>query len=1176
MSFSYANPTSGPSAGGIGWMNFGNITLNPGDSASFSGVLNNGVQVSFDLSLNLVSGTPRSFSGTPVPTYPLAQFGTAGYTGLVGNVAMYSQNISLVSSVSTFLISNVVVKDINNIAVPNYTILIGDAEDTNLFESIKGQTNGDVWNLFTTVGTGGTPTLTGVGTSTFDIVGNQQFGAMKAYVLSSQNATNVTLTISNQDPTISRQGFVIGFATTQVTLQKNIGNRIDASDQFILDINGNPGSTVTTSGNANGIQSQRASIFATAGNTYIINESMALGSASALSDYTQIISASNATPSGSIPPVGTLPINVTPILGDDITYTIVNAAPEIFTKKVDKAFADIGDIITYEVTIENPNNFEITNVQFNDATPSGTVYIGNLTVSVPYTGIDPATGLVITIIAANSSVVIAWQVQVNTFPPIPNPVANYANIIVPQGTSGMSNVVTTQVNTAFVSIIKMVDKAYATVDDVLTYSFLLHNSGNVPANNVIITDILPLGTSFIPGTLVGASGTLPTLTLLGSIPSMKDAMVQFQVKVDGSIPSPNPILNEASIQYSYTVDPQNPNGSTKTNNSNQVSTLVNEANVQIDKQVDKTYAGVNDVLTYTFLLKNTGNVAANNVVINDVLVNGITFVPGSLIGAIGTPNAMTLNSPLAAGDSTTVSFQVQVNGSIPSPNPILDKATVNYTFTVDPNNPDAVTKSQESNEVQTLIQEAKLNIQKAVDKAFADVNDVITYTLTLQNIGNTAANNIVIQDVLPAGTTFINGALIGAIGTPPTLSLPTSIAPNTTHTISFQVLTSTTLPNPNPLVNDATATYTYTINPNNPDGANGNDMSNIVTTQINTAHVTTLKTVDKEYANVGDIITYTLALYNSGNTLANNVVIHDVLPHGVSFVEGSLSGATGTPPNFKLSSSIGAQSFAYVSFSVRIDELPSTDKITNQADVSYTYTVNPLYPNDHQSNIPSNTVTTQVRQAIVSIEKSVNKTISYIGDIITYKIAVKNSGNVSANNIVIQDVLANGIQYVNNSVQSNVTIIFNLPTITLTQPLLPGQIAVIEFQARVISMPNPNPIANYAILNYTYVLDPNEPPVSIQRTSNTVFTEVFRNAYPQQITDIIESVALEQAALAQLMQAEGAKIQTAVSQGSISQEELLCINKSVADVISSIQLLEIILKQKMSVLDCQILGSCAN
>lgn len=41
MSFAYANPTSGPSAGGIGWFNFGNLILSPGQTVTgLSGTLN--------------------------------------------------------------------------------------------------------------------------------------------------------------------------------------------------------------------------------------------------------------------------------------------------------------------------------------------------------------------------------------------------------------------------------------------------------------------------------------------------------------------------------------------------------------------------------------------------------------------------------------------------------------------------------------------------------------------------------------------------------------------------------------------------------------------------------------------------------------------------------------------------------------------------------------------------------------------------------------------------------------------------------------------------------------------------------------------------------------------------------------------------------------------------------
>lgn len=53
-----------------------------------------------------------------------------------------------------------------------------------------------------------------------------------------------------------------------------------------------------------------------------------------------------------------------------MTYTILNVAEEVFTKTVDKAFADIGDILTYTISVDNPNNFALNNVVVTDATPA--------------------------------------------------------------------------------------------------------------------------------------------------------------------------------------------------------------------------------------------------------------------------------------------------------------------------------------------------------------------------------------------------------------------------------------------------------------------------------------------------------------------------------------------------------------------------------------------------------------------------------------------------------------------------------------------------------------------------------------------------------------------------------------------------------------------------------------
>ncbi|MEG0688478.1 MAG: CshA/CshB family fibrillar adhesin-related protein, partial [Hungatella sp.] len=391
MSFSYANAGSGPSAGGIGWFNFGNLTLNPGDTLTgLTGTLNDGSTVTFDLQSLPTSFVPFTAVSSPVQ---FAYFGSAGYTGILGNVALKTPLLPSYASASTLVLSNIVVKDPNGNPVANYTAVLADAESTNSFpqytEYLNFLTNGGAWNLLATLGAN-PPTLAGVGSNSVTITGTNQSASQAAYVLTSMSPTSLTLAV------YGREAVSIGFAVTKVTVCKNIGDRINSADQFVLNIAGTPNNQITTTGSADGMQSPCAVVYGLPGNTYTITEAMAPGSVSPISAYTRIVSAINTTPGGSVPPTGSLPINFTPALGDIVNYTILNAAPQIFTKSVDKTNAKPGDVLTYTVTGINPNNFALPGVVFTDPTPAGTTYIGNLIVSVPYTGTTPATGLTLT------------------------------------------------------------------------------------------------------------------------------------------------------------------------------------------------------------------------------------------------------------------------------------------------------------------------------------------------------------------------------------------------------------------------------------------------------------------------------------------------------------------------------------------------------------------------------------------------------------------------------------------------------------------------------------------------------------------------------------------------------------------------------------------------------------
>ena len=67
----------------------------------------------------------------------------------------------------------------------------------------------------------------------------------------------------------------------------------------------------------------------------------------------------------------------------------------------------------------------------------------------------------------------------------------------------------------------------------------------------------------------------------------------------------------------------------------------------------------------------------------------------------------------------------------------------------------------------------------------------------------------------------------------------------------------------------------------------------------------------------------------------------------------------------------------------------------------------------------------------------------------------------------------------------------------------------------------------------------------------------------QAITDIIQSVALEETALSHILNAEGEKIQKVVAMEDVTPEVLLATNKSVESMVNAVSKLEMILKDKI-------------
>ena len=624
------------------------------------------------------------------------------------------------------------------------------------------------------------------------------------------------------------------------------------------------------------------------------------------------------------------------------------------TKSVDKTFAEVGDILTYNFSLTNDGNVTANNVLLSDSIANGTAFVPNSVIvnGVAQPGVTP-TSITIGSINAGTTITASFQVSITSIPN-PNPISNSAsisyNFIVDPNTSPVSKNTTstttlTQVNDANVISAKTVDRTFATVGDVLTYSILLKNAGSVTADNPTFVDTNPDGTTFIPNTFL-INGVLqnnadPNVGVpLPSIPANGSLTVSYQVTVT-SLPTQNPTINSSSTQYSFILNPGDP-PTIETSLSNTVSTQINIANVVIVKQVDLTIADVGQPITYTISLANLGNTPANNVVVTDIIPSGTTLVPNSIfIGGTlqlgADPGAGLQVGTIPAGGFTTIVFQISAS-SLPTQNPVQNSAALQYNFIADPNLP-AVVRNATSNIVSTQINTANIVATKLTSTNFADVDDVITYATILTNNGNIPASNVTFTDIIPAGTIFlpntvtINGVPI-ANANPANGILIGTIGANSSRTVSFQVSVPT-IPSPNPITNQSSTTFQYMYDASKPI-VTQMVASNTVQTTINNATIAAVKSADKQFANVNDMITYTTTLTNNGNTLASNVIFTDVLPNGTSFIPNSVTVNGNTLPNTNPASGIAIDPInpntsATISFQVIVNSIPSTNQSRTKA-----------------------------------------------------------------------------------------------------------------------------------------------------------------------------------------------------------------------------------------------------
>ena len=241
-------------------------------------------------------------------------------------------------------------------------------------------------------------------------------------------------------------------------------------------------------------------------------------------------------------------------------------------------------------------------------------------------------------------------------------------------------------------LIKTEDRSTAAIGDVVTYTVTLTNICTQPLQNVRFTDYIPAGLAFVPGSVVVNNVPNADLNpLIGfTVPDIDGdttLQVSFRALVS-AVPTPNPAINRASVQYVYTPVAGGILDSYQLT-SNDVALLVEvpatEADLSITKIANTRTMRPCDTVVYTITVSNNGPDAAQNVVLSDLLAsallqpsfsanNGITWQPwdGSYdLGVLGSGGVRTIHIRAIVSGSARgeVVNTAHVGSSTPDPNP---------------------------------------------------------------------------------------------------------------------------------------------------------------------------------------------------------------------------------------------------------------------------------------------------------------------------------------------------------------------------------------------------------------------------------------------------------------------------------------------------------------------------
>jgi len=491
----------------------------------------------------------------------------------------------------------------------------------------------------------------------------------------------------------------------------------------------------------------------------------------------------------------------------------------------------------------------------------------------------------------------------------------------------------------------------------------------------------------------------------------------------------------------------------------------NDLSLTMTVPASDLFPNVNDTVTFTIKVLNTGATTVTGITVKDVLPPGLTYKSDDGGGTYNKTTGIWVAGSLGAGATAQLKITATVTqqtGAISNEAEIWDADQVDPDSTPGNGNP----LEDDYDKVTINPKIADLNITKTVTNATPNKGEKILFTITVSNAGPDNAENVTVKDLLPADVTYIaddgggsyNYATgIWAVGT----LLASGIGSSDTLIITAQLITSEAKTN---------AAEVWTSDQYDPDSIPGNgetsedDYASVVVTPTS-ADLSLTKTINNPIPNVGDAVTFTIKVSNAGPNNATNVSVKDLLSSDFTYVSDDSGGSYNSVSGIWTVGGLANGASA----SLNINATAVVDGVgTNWAEV---WTSDQSDPNSTPGdNSKTSDDDAGAPTADLSIVKSVDFATVNVDSSVEFTIKVSNAGPGKASNVSVKDVLPSEFAYKSSTGPG----VYNSATgIWLVGSLPNGMSATLTITAEVVAE---GIVTNWAEVWTSHQADPNSTP----------------------------------------------------------------------------------------------------